>query len=73
LEQPIPGVSGELLATMRVNPEGLGGHVLITDLRTRAPIGQCLLGDADSMLLTSNPRAVLGHQGNRIFVCSAPA
>jgi WD40 repeat protein len=65
--------SGELVATMRYNPEGLDGHVLITDLRTRTPVGQCLLGDADSMRLTSNGRAVLGHQGNRILVCSPPA
>jgi hypothetical protein len=65
--------TGELLATMRYNPEGLDGHVLISDLRTRTPIGQCLLGDAESMLLTLNGRMVLGHQGNKIFFCRPPA
>jgi WD40 repeat protein len=61
--------SGELLATMRYSAEGLDRHVVITDVRTRTPVGQCLLGDADAMHLASDGRTVLGYQGNRLLFC----
>ena len=61
--------SGELLATMRYSAEGLDRHVVITDVRTRAPLGQCLLGDSDAMHLASDGRTVLGYQGNRLLFC----
>jgi hypothetical protein len=63
------GASGELLATMRDTSEGLDRHVVITDVHTRTPIGQCLLGDAERMHLTSDGRTVLGYQGNRLLFC----
>jgi len=61
--------SGELVATMRYTAEGLDRHVVITDVRTRTPVGQCLLGDADAMQLASDGRTVLGYQGNRLLFC----
>jgi hypothetical protein len=75
-QQPGPGglfadfdASGELLATMRYSAEGLDRHVVITDVRTRRTVGQCLLGDADTMHLSSDGRTVLGYQGNRLRFC----
>jgi hypothetical protein len=60
--------SGELLATMHTS-EGLDRHVVFTDVRTRTPVGQCLLGDAEAMQLASDGRTVLGYQGNRLLFC----
>lgn len=54
---------------MRYATEGLGQHVVITDVHRRAPVGQCLLGDAEAMQLASDGRTVLGYRDNRIFFC----
>jgi hypothetical protein len=61
--------SGQLLATMRYTSEGLDRHVVITDVHTRTPVGQCLLGDAEAMQLASDGRTVLGYQGNSLLFC----
>jgi hypothetical protein len=64
--------SGERLATMRYTDEGLDRHVVITDVRTRTAVGQCLLGDADAMHLAPDGRTVVGYEGNRLLSCRRP-
>jgi hypothetical protein len=54
---------------MRYATEGLGRHVVITDVHRRTPVGQCLLGDAEAMQLASDGRTVLGYRDHRIFLC----
>jgi len=61
--------SGELLATMRNNAEGLDGHVVITNARTRKPVGQCLLGDVEGMHLASDGRTVFGYHDSTLLSC----
>jgi len=43
--------------------------VVITDVYTRTPVGQCLLGGAEAMQLASDGRTILGYQGNRLLLC----
>jgi len=61
--------SGKLLATMRSTSDGLDRHVVISDVHTRMPVGQCLLGDAEAMQLTSDGRTVLGYRDNKLLSC----
>jgi len=64
--------SGELLATMGSTSEGLDRHVVIIDVHTRTPVGQCLLGDAAAMQFVSNGRTLLGYRDNRLLACIRP-
>jgi hypothetical protein len=61
--------SGTLLATMRDTREGLDRQVVIIDVHTRTPVGQCLLGNAETMQFASTGRTVLGYQDNRLLSC----
>jgi len=61
--------SGKLLATMPDTSEGLDRHVVITDVQTRTPVGQCLLGDSKAMQFASDGRTVLGYQGSSVLFC----
>ena len=65
--------SGRLAATLARGPEGLQNHVVIWDVVTRTPVGQCLLDGAETIQFAPDGRAVLGFREKEVLFCGAAA
>ena len=63
--------SGRIIATATHSPEGFDMHVVIWDVSSLTPVGQCLMNGGDTVRLASDGRTVLGAREKEVILCRA--